>query len=1028
MRIVRFGSKVVSLSIGLMTIVSLAFANGSTESEHRSNNVMELDVFEKMITGKVELTNGEPLPGASILVEGTSIGTVTNLEGEYQFTVPDDAVLIFSFIGYESQKIVVGNRTIINVVMVEDAASLEEVVVVGYGTLRKKDITGAVTSVSGSRLMEVPALNAVQSLQGMAPGVDIAMPSHSPGAAPSIRIRGNRSFAASNEPLLVVDGIPLLGNLNSINSMDIESMEILKDASATAIYGSRGANGVILITTKRGKEGVSQFSYNSYYGIQRELNRPNVMNGAEFAEFRREARRAIGRYPSDVPNQDLDREMFFVADPGVIESVMMGYDESGSYNPNNVRSFNWFDDVTRTGVMQDHQLSFQGGNQKTQVSVSGGYFENKGVVEGFDYNRFTARLTIDHQVNKILKVGGTMASAYNVRNETGNLYSAGAAANPLAPIFDEEGFPILFPAGDNTISNPINLRDNQFIENRLNHFFGTFYTEVQIFDGLKYRVNVGPDFRTNRRGAFTGPPARSGAPSTADYSTDQRFHYIFDNLLYFDKIIADVHKINATFLYSIEEDRFERVNASVLDLPYDSQLWYNLGTGNNITSLGSRFERWALNSYMGRFNYTFKGKYIFTFTGRYDGSSRLAEGRKFNFFPSIALGWNIIDEPFMANSGRVSELKIRTSAGNTGNTAVSPYSTLGSLSRTVYSTNDNPAFGFQPNLLFNPLLGWENTFQYNIGIDFGFFENKIQGSVELYQQNTTDLILSRQLPAASGFTQITQNVGSTRNTGIEASLSAEIISSPKSFNWNMDLVFFSNKEEIIELAQGKVDDVGSRWFIGQPINTFFDFRFDGIWQNTEADLEQIDIFNATGSSFAPGEIRVADTNGDGVINADDRVILGSTVPRWSGSITNRFNYRGFDLSFMVFARIGQMLSDANAIQYEGRRNWLNVNYWTPDNPSNEFPRPRDGRQVPLFAQALNYQDGSFVRVRQITLGYNLPPNLLNTLKMSQCRVYLSAQNPFLFTSDDFRGIDPEGATGLSIPSVKTYMVGLNLTF
>jgi TonB-linked SusC/RagA family outer membrane protein len=980
------------------------------------------------ISGKVTEANGQPLPGVNVVEKGTTNGTSTAANGEFRLTTSGSSpVLIFSFVGYGSQEISVNNRSTLNVTMAPDDKLLNEVVVVGYGTQQKKDLTGSVVSIKGQELQQVPSPNAIQSLQGLVAGVDIAATSNRPGSSPSIRIRGNRSINASNEPLLVVDGLPFSGSLNDLNSSDIKSMEILKDASSTAIYGSRGANGVVLITTNRGTAGKIQVSYTGYYGIQKPLNKPDLMNGAEFAEFVRESQRNVGRYASDVPNAKLDETMFYFRNAGVEESVLQAYDASGNYDPSRVRSFDWLGESTRTGVQQDHQISVQSGSEKTQTSFSIGYFNNDGVVKGFGYERYNVRLSQDNQLTKWLKLGGTAAASINSNRTTTDLYGGVGQINPLAPIRDAEGVLIPEPASDPLTFNPLIVLEGRFSQANSKRFYASFFLEAQILDGLKYRLNYSPDYRTSRTGNFSDSRANNGNPSNASQSNNQQFHYVLDNLLIYEKILGSDHKLGATLLQSFERDKFETMGAAVNDLPYDSQLYYNLGTANLITSLTSNYSEWALNSYMARLNYGYKSRYLLTLTGRYDGSSRLAPGNKWSFFPSAALAWNASEEPFIQNLNTFTELKVRASYGMTGNTAINPYQTQGGLARTIYATDDAPAFGFEPSLITNPNLGWEKTRQANLGVDFGILKDRVTGTVDLYRQNTSDLLLARQLPTASGFTSIIENVGATRNQGVEVSLRGIVFDKPASnFRWTNQIIFTKNKEEILSLYNGKVDDVGNRWFIGSPVNTYFDYKKIGIFQSSEEDKALITEYNTNGGSFAPGEIKIQDTNADGRINAEDRVILGSTVPKWVGSINTSVEWQGFDLNFLFFARRGQTINDDQTLTYEGRNNWLDVDYWTPSNPTNAFPKPVSGRRAPVFGQTLNYQDGSFVRLRNVTLGYRLPAKVLTRIRASAFRVYVSALNPLLITN--FRGIDPEGSTGITTPSVTTYMTGLNITF
>lgn len=979
------------------------------------------------ISGRVTDEAGQPLPGVTVVEKGTTAGTTTDSDGRYAFRVSSaGAVLAFSFVGYQAREETVGNRTNLDITLRAADETLNEVVVVGYGTQQKKDLTGSVVSIKGRDVLQVPGPNAIKSMQGLVAGVDIASTSNAPNASPVIRIRGNRSINAGNDPLIVVDGLPFSGSLNDINSGDIRSIEVLKDASATAIYGSRGANGVVLITTNRGTVGKVQVTYNGYYGVQTPLNSPRFMNGAEFAEFRREAERNVGRYNSATPTKALDEKMFYFRNADVEASVLQAYDDNGNYDPSKVRTFDWIDAVTRTGAQQEHQLSISTGTEKSQTAFSLGYFNNVGVVKGNDYNRLNLRFTFDNQIVKRLKIGGTMAVSVNRNKSTDDLYNIASTVNPLSPIRDKDGNLIAEPASDPLSFNPLIRYEGAFNQANSNRFFGNIYAELGLIDGLKYRLNFSPDYRFVRTGAFRNSPANQGSPSSASYGTSQPFHYVLDNMLLYDKLFGNDHKLNVTLLQSLEGDRVESAGGAVRELPYDQQQFYNLGTANTVSSISSGLTEWTLSSFMARFNYGFKSKYLFTLTGRYDGSSRLAPGRKWDFFPSAAVAWNASEEAFVRNLKAVSDLKLRLSYGVTGNTAINPYQTQGGLARTVYATDDLPAYGYQPNLIVNPNLGWEKTAQANIGVDFGLWNDRLTGSVDLYRQNTTDLLLARQLPTASGFTSIVENVGATRNSGVELLLRGVVIDKPGKFRWVNQVTFTRNKEQIVSLYNGAVDDIGNRWFIGYPVNTFFDYRKIGIFQNTDADKELITIYNKNGGNFAPGEIKIQDTNGDGRINADDRVILGSGVPTWYGSLNSTFEFFGFDLNFLLFARRGQTIFDTQSMLYEGRNNWFAVDYWTPGNPTNAFPRPVSGRQSPLFANTLGYQDGSFVRLRNVTLGYRLPASVQQRLRASNVRIYVSALNPLLITS--FRGFDPEGSTGLTSPSVTTWLGGINLTF
>lgn len=981
-----------------------------------------------VVSGRVTSSVDQlPITSATIKQKNGNAGTTTDENGRFELNVPMNSTLIITSVGFETLEIPLNGRRQIDIVLQQGNSSLDQVVVVGYGTQRKKDLTGAVVSISGSDLRQVPAANAIKSMQGMVAGVDIASPNNNPNSTPVIRIRGNRSINAGNDPLIVVDGLPFGGSLNDLNSGDIKSIEVLKDASATAIYGSRGANGVILITTHRGMAGKVQVSYNGYYGVQSPINELRLMTGAEFAEFRREAERNSNRYNSPTPNAALDEGMFYFRNAEVESSVLRAYDENGNYDPSKVRQFDWIDAVTQQGIQQEHQLSILAGTDKSQTSFSLGYFKNKGVVKGFDYGRYNLRLSYDNQIFKSVKIGGTLAVSINTSRTTDNLYELGGQINPLSPILDSAGDYIIEPASDPLTFNPLIRYEGAFNQAVSNRFYGNMFAEIGVVKGLKYRVNFSPDYRFVRTGGFRNSAVAQGGPSSASYNTSQPFHYVLDNMIMYNTTFADKHRFNVTLLQSIEEDRVESSGGSVRDLPYEQQQFYNLGTANEVTSISSGLTEWSLSSFMARVNYGFNDKYLITLTGRYDGSSRLAPGKKWDFFPSAAFAWNVSEESFIQNIGAISDMKLRISYGITGNTAISPYQTQGGLGRTIYATEDFPAFGYQPNLITNPDLGWEKTKQANLGLDVGFFNNRLTATVDAYVQNTVDLLLARQLPSASGFSSIIENVGATRNRGIEVAIRGVVFDKPGSkLRWVNQVLFTRNKEEIVSLYNGKVDDVGNRWFIGSPVNTYFDYKKIGIFQDEAKAKDRIELYNSNGGNFAVGEIEVQDTNGDGKIDATDRVILGSAVPDWYGSINSSLEFAGFDVSVLVFARQGQMINDGQGILYEGRNNWLKVDYWTPNNPTNEFPKPVSGRRTPLFGQTLAYQDASFVRIRNITLGYTLPENIQKRLRTSNFRFYVAALNPILIT--DFRGIDPEGSTGITTPSVKTFMTGVNITF
>lgn len=1014
-------------------IVLSKIANRSSDL---SKKLIEVTQQQKNnITGTVVDASGIPIIGANIIEEGTTNGTITDNDGNFSLEVNENAVLHISYIGYIDQNINTKGKTRFNIKLIEDTQALDELIVVGYGTQKKSDVTGSIVTIKSDQIKNTSAVNAARALQGKAAGVDIVAAGQKPGDGSTIRIRGTRSFSASNDPLYVIDGIPFNRGINDLNPSDIESIEVLKDASATAIYGSRGANGVILITTKKAKEGKSEIAYDMFYGIQSAQKVYDMMDGAEYLELLREAGRASNLYPQDGSvNLADDLKLMKYRDQWTDESVQMGYDDSGIYNPSRVRSFDWGAAALQTGNILSHQISFTGGNDKAKVFISAGYYNETGIIKTQDFERFSFRINAEYDIKSWIKVGGSMAFTPSTRNNGSNLYLQATGINPLAIPFDEEGNIIDQPTKDSYVWNIYHDFDNKnyVSEEQKYRFTGSYYLDLNFGHGLKYRMNFGPDFGSTRDGVFGGVKSNKGRGglSSANMSSQQYMTYVLENVLYYDNTFGKNH-IGATLMQSVEQERLENLSGNVIDLPYEHQQFYNLGSASTITGVGSNLVEWKMLSYMARLNYSYYEKYLLTLTGRIDGSSRLSKGNKYTFFPSAALGWRLSEEDVFKDISNVDNLKLRMGYGETGNSSVSPYGTLGSLERTVYATDDDPLYGYQPNLLFNPNLGWEKTKQFNVGIDFSFFKGRVSGVIDGYRQRTTDLLLSRQLPTASGFSSITENVGSTQNTGLEIALSTVNVKTKGGFSWTSDFMFYTNKEEIISLYKGKVDDIGNTWFIGHPIVTHYDYKFDGIWQNTPEDLEKMQLINANGGTFKTGEIKIADIEGDNKITSEDRMILGNTVPKWTGSMTNTFNYKGFDLNIFFYARIGQMIkSSTNRLTLDTRTNSLDVNYWTPSNPSNEYPQPNRNTQTPNYIGTLTYEDGSFIKLRNLTFGYQIPSVIVQKIKASGCRLYINIENPLVLTK--FTGLDPENGSSrggeVTTPSTKRVLFGLNFTF
>lgn len=990
------------------------------------------------LTGRVvDAATGESLTGVSVVLKGSGTGASTDTEGNYSLDIPDSlksGILIFSLLGHLTQEVAIDGRNTVNVSLEKGIASLDEVVVVGYGTQEKRDLTGAVSSVSAEEITKVVATNVAQAIQGRVPGVNISQNSWAPGAGATVRIRGRRSITASADPLYVIDGTPISRGtitINDISPSNIASVEVLKDASATAIYGARGANGVILITTKRGYIGKTTVNYNSYAGFQQPLNPIEVYNGAEYAEYIRESFRnsPTHTYNSSGPDPEEDKAVpQFAQDPFVLESVLMAYDENGNYAPARVRDFNWLDAVRRTGFIQNHYLSVSGGSEKTRFLASSGYYGNKGHIKNMQYKRYNIRVNVDHDLNEKIKLSTSAYISRADENIGPNLVGGARDLNPLARPRDDEGNWIFNPGNDPLTINTLLDIDGVRNESRKNRLLANVKLDVGLIKGLEYRLNAAYDYRTARDGSFQSSTsaARNRQTPTAFYGGNSSTDILVENMLFFRRNFNEKHDLEVTVVQSFQDRDFETFSGSVEGLPYESQLFYNIGSGSEINGVSSSIEEWQMLSFMGRVNYNLFDKYLFTVTGRSDGSSRLAPGNKYHFFPSAAFAWRISNEEFLEGAGFINDLKIRLSYGKTGNSAIVPYQTQGSLGLRRYAWGEQVAIGYRPDDMPNPALTWETTAQANIGIDFELFNHRISGSVNGYVANTTDLLMPRKLPVVTGFESVLTNVGQTRNTGFEISLSTVNVDYGRSFRWSTDLVFSHNKEEIVSLIGGKVDDVGNQWFIGQPIDVFFNRDAIGIWQDTEAEKPEMAKFNDNGHSFEPGDVKIKDQNGDYRINSDDRVILGSSRPKWTAGLSNQLAYKNFDLSFQVYVSFGAMGVFDQNLQLNGRYNMIAVDYWTPEHPTNRYPKPNFAWLTPDYIYETYYEDASYARLKFVTLGYTFSPKVLQRTGINGVRVYVSAQNPYLFTN--FTGPDPEGAQGMETASPKTFLGGIEVSF
>jgi TonB-linked SusC/RagA family outer membrane protein len=1030
------------------------------------------------ITGTVRAADdGRPLAGANVFVLGTARLAVTDSSGTFTLSdVPSGALQVRArYVGFASQLLRVtvgrGETATLNFSLVAAPVQLEGLVVVAYGVQERRDLTGAIASVTTDQLAEMPTPNMAQAIQARVPGVDVVTGGgYRPGAPMNVRIRGIRSIQASNEPLYVVDGVPLSGGIEDFSPANIASIEVLKDASATAVYGSRGANGVVLITTNRGQSAGqaganTRVTYDAQYGTQSALQLVDLMDASQIIAERRDANAAAGR-PTDNAS---------VFSPDELPTVLCNTDAAyQAANPGCWTGTDWQRLVLRNGNQQRHQLGIQSVAGNSRLSLTGTYFNQNGITPGQGYKQYSGTVSFETSYGA-LRVGVTATGSRSIADINGDasIWGLALSSNPLGMAYDSAGTARPYmctgctikirPTPDPLIVNPLRQIQGYIRQQTRNRLFGSIFAELQLGRGFSYRMNFGPDLSNRMDGQFHGANTTTGAPignAEANRLDEEDFAYTMDNLLLWNHAVGD-HRFDVTLLYGIQSDHYTSTFASAQNLPTENQLWYNLNTGENPQPPQSTLRVWALRSYMGRLNYTFKSRYLLTLTGRFDGSSRLAEGHKWSFFPSVGLGWQLGDEPFMQHLGFISGLKLRGSYGVTGNTSINPYQTFGSLERTRYNFGANGAAGYRPGSIPNEDLVWERTAQLDAGVDFGLLHNRVSGTFDIYSEKTSDLLLSRSLPASTGFTSVLQNIGKTENRGWEASISTvNIAGSGNALRWTTDWSLTHNQNYVVDLATTSGDDIGNRWFLGQPINLgqagntdnlrriWYDYKFIGIWQLADSTLARSFGQNA-------GDIRVADLNGDGAITAADKIILGNTYPKYIASVYNRATWRNFDFSFLLQGRLGYTMQDGFAVGTKlfERFNNLDVQYWTRNkcdggsdpnayDPAagmtaaqlaaipgcNAWPTPSAGRENPLYndlnAAAPTYRSGTHWRVRNITLGYTLPVGMVQHYRFSSVRIYVQAQDPFVFTS--YKGYDPEAGSASGPPSYRTLIIGATL--
>ena len=1005
------------------------------------------------VTGKVADETGKPLEGATVSVKGSTTGTATKADGTFEIMAPSgNATLVISSVGFTEQEVAIRGKNTIAVSLVNAASDLQDVVVVGYATVKKKDVTGSVAGINQKDIRSRPVNNALQAMQGKVAGVDITS-NERPGQVGSINIRGVRSLTASNSPLFVVDGIPLsTGGIEYLNPNDIETIDVLKDASATAIFGSRGANGVVIVSTKQGKVGKMQLSLNSSVTTENIQDRAPAMSASESIDFRRWAYyySNTALFPrGDNPNIANDRTIFLsTSDPSAWANINKGW-ASGKWDGSQVATTDWKGLVSQQGITADHTLSVSGGTNKIKAYASFGYLNNKGTSIGQKFTRYSGKASVDIQATDWFSMGANMNLTSSVQefgqsngvigafvgSPATSIYESARRLYTYAVPYDSVGNRVLYPGGDVAFKTSVDEWKYSQDQRKTLRAFGSLYTQVNFgaispaLKGLKYRMNFGPDFSQYQGGIYIdGLSAASSGISSASLQKSQTFSYTIDNLLYYDKVYRK-HSFGLTLLQSATKFIADPVNTITgTGIPFASQKWNALNqsvlpsTQLTVTRNADLIER-QLVSYMARLNYSFDDRYLLTVSARRDGASQFAPGNKYSLFPSAAVAWRIKRENFMQNVSWVNDLKLRIGGGVTGNSAVDPYQTKGGVTPLFYPFVSTITAGSIPSAVYaNQDLKWEKTTQYNLGLDFSLFKNRISGVIDVYKSKTKDLLMARSIPTVTGFSSTLQNIGQTANRGVDININTVNINT-RNFQWSTTFNASWQKDEIVSLANGKQDDINNLWFIGQPIGVIYGIQANGLWQ--KADSITYRLFNTNGSSFSPGNVRPVDKNGDNKIDANnDRTIVGYTRPRWIVGMTNSVSYKNFELSVFLYGRLNYMFNTGGEAQV-ARASTRLINYYTENNTNAEYQKPIYSTGTgDLYSTSLGFQEASFIKIRNIAASYNLEGKLLKALNMSNLRVYFQMANPgMLFSKIKFLDMDVSSFT-----NNRGITVGINAAF
>lgn len=973
-----------------------------------------------------------PIIGANIVVKGTTIGTVTDVDGKFTLDVPQNSTIAVSYIGCETQEIKITGAKTLDIVLKDNAIGLDDVVVIGYGSQRKSDMTGGIVAVGEEKLQMVTTNNLLDKLAGQVPGLNITTSKANPAEDQTLRVRGENSLSADNSPLIVLDGIPYSGSLGDIDPDIIENLSVLKDASSAAIYGSRGANGVILIQTKKGKKGAATVSYKGQVGFSQPERHIDMMNGSQYLEFITQQKKELSNLTGDA-----------LLPENILHAIELE-------NYRNGIETDWQDLIFRNALTNSHQLSVSGGTENTTYMASISRLNQEGVVRDTGIKRTNIALNITQKLGSWLTIGmGTQAA----QKEYGGVQAGISDAmlqSPYGVLYNKDGSLRDYPMDETLHPNPLADMEATSDKTARNIFISTFAEAMLPIKGLSFRTNFGYNYRSKFEGEYYGRNTLSGKAKNGSASilNEHYWDYTWENLLKYTGEFGK-HKIDATALFSMQQTSLEQSKQSGTSFVNDDSEYHNMAGAEENKVLTSELTETAMLSYMLRLNYSYANKYLLTVTGRSDGYSAFGTNNKYAFFPSVAAAWNISSEDFMENtSNYLDMLKIRLSWGSNGNQAIKAYQTLDRLQLTNYIWGDKGTTVngvlLPNNGVGNPNLKWETTRTVNAGVDFSFFNSRLSGSIDFYVANTSDLLMSRTVPIMNGYSSIMDNVGKTRNTGVELNLNSINIST-NDFRWSSNFNFALNRDKIIELRGDGKDDITNKWFIGEPLRVHYDYKVAGIFQENETfemnghtiswDPASQKYLNEEGKEYQkgakPGYAKMEDTDGDGTITAKDKQIIGSKLPSFTMSLGNTITYKDFTLSFLFNGTFGvtKIMRDQNIERWGQKYNYLaNMGYWTAENPSTEYTSagyiPYDKHE---FYKKMNY-----VQLKNITLGYNLPKNILNPIGIAALNVNVSINNVCTFSNVknamNFDGTDTNADIISCYPIARSYMLGLNLTF